>query len=57
MLEGLIEGDMQVFEYHLKRFVINTMSYFAPTGEEPERVYQGFIMGIAIKGKEFMMKY
>jgi len=48
MLEGLIEGDMQVFEYHLKRFVINTMSYFDPTGEEPERVYQGFVLGILL---------
>lgn len=48
MLEGIIEGNMEVFEYHLKQFVINTMSYFDPTGEEPERVYQGFVLGMLL---------
>jgi hypothetical protein len=48
MLEGITEGNMGVFEYHLKQFVINTMSYFDPTGEEPERVYQGFVLGMLV---------
>jgi hypothetical protein len=38
MLEALIEGELDVFEYYFREFVINTMSYFDPTGEEPERV-------------------
>ena len=48
MLEGLIHGDLETFEYYFKQFVINTMSYFDPTGEEPERVYQGFVLGILV---------
>jgi hypothetical protein len=48
MLEGLLDGDMQTFEYYFKLFVINTMSYFDPTGEEPERVYQAFVLGLLV---------
>jgi hypothetical protein len=48
MLEGLMQGDIQTFEYYFKQFVINTMSYFDPTGEEPERVYQGFVLGLLV---------
>ena len=48
MLEGLITGDIDTFEYYFKQFVINTMSYFDPTGEEPERVYQAFVMGMLV---------
>ena len=48
MLQGIIEGEIEVFEYHLKQFVLNTMSYFDPTGEEPERVYQGFVLGMLV---------
>ena len=48
MLDGLINGDMVTFEYYFKQFVINTMSYFDPTGEEPERVYQAFVLGILV---------
>ncbi len=48
MLQGLITYDMVTFEYYFKQFVLNTMSYFDPTGEEPERVYQAFVMGILL---------
>jgi hypothetical protein len=48
MLEGLTSGDMVTFEYYFKQFVMNTMSYFDPTGEEPERVYQAFVLGILV---------
>ena len=48
MLEGLTTGDIDTFEYYFKQFVINTMSYFDPTGEEPERVYQAFVMGMLV---------
>lgn len=48
MLEGLTNGDMVTFEYYFKLFVMNTMSYFDPTGEEPERVYQAFVLGILV---------
>lgn len=48
MLEALTEGEVDVFEYYLKEFVMNTMSYFDPTGEEPERVYQAFVIGILL---------
>jgi hypothetical protein len=48
MLEGLINGDILTFEYYFKLFVVNTMSYFDPTGEEPERVYQAFALGLFV---------
>lgn len=48
MLQALLEGEVEVFEYYFKEFVMNTMSYFDPTGEEPERVYQGFVMGMLL---------
>lgn len=48
MLQGLINGDVITFEYYFKLFVLNTMSYFDPTGEEPERVYQAFVMGLLV---------
>jgi hypothetical protein len=41
MLNGLVEGDIKTFEYYFKQFIVNTMSYFDPTGEEPERVCFG----------------
>ena len=31
---------------------MNTMSYFDPTGEEPERVYQAFVLGILVNLSE-----
>jgi hypothetical protein len=52
MLEGLINGDIMTFEYYFKQFVINTMSYFDPTGEEPERVYQAFVLGMLVNLSE-----
>lgn len=48
MLQGLIDGNIVTFEYYFKLFVLNTMSYFDPTGEEPERVYQAFVMGLLV---------
>jgi hypothetical protein len=48
MLEGLIAGDLVTFEYYFKQFVLHTMSYFDPTGEEPERVYQAFVLGLLV---------
>ena len=48
MLQGLISADILTFEYYFKLFVLNTMSYFDPTGEEPERVYQAFVLGILV---------
>jgi hypothetical protein len=48
MLQGLKLGDILTFEYYFKLFVMNTMSYFDPTGEEPERVYQAFVLGILV---------
>ena len=48
MLEALIEDEIDVFEYYFRKFVIGTMSYFNHTGEEPKRVYQGFVLGMLL---------
>ncbi len=48
MLEGLVSGEMAVFESHFRQFVNNSMSYFDPVGDEPERVYQAFVLGMLV---------
>ncbi len=48
MLRGLISGEVEVFEFYFRQFVEHTMSYFDPVGDEPERVYQAFVMGMFV---------
>jgi hypothetical protein len=43
MIKALITGDIKVFEYILKEFVINSISYFDVGGSEPEKVYHAFV--------------
>lgn len=52
MLECLVNGDVENFEYIFSDFVIKTFSYFDPTGEEPERVYQAFALGLFVNLSE-----
>jgi hypothetical protein len=49
LLKGLLEGDSKTFGKFLKKFVLNSMSYFDPTGAEPEKVYHAFVLGLLLQ--------
>lgn len=48
MLNALTSGDVKTFEYILKEFVVNSISYFDVSGKEPEKVYHAFVLGLLI---------
>jgi hypothetical protein len=48
MIKALITGDIKIFEYILKEFVLNSISYFDVGGKEPEKVYHAFVLGMLI---------
>ncbi|MHC1685763.1 MAG: AAA family ATPase [Clostridiaceae bacterium] len=48
MIKALITGDVKNFEYLLKEFVVNSISYFDVSAKEPEKVYHAFVLGMLI---------
>jgi hypothetical protein len=48
MLKSLVEGEMKIFAKVLKMYVLNTMSYFDISGNEPEKIYHVFILGLLV---------
>ena len=48
MLKALITKDIEVFEEIFSDFVMRNMSYFDPSGEEPEKVYHAFVLGMIV---------
>jgi hypothetical protein len=48
MLKSLVEGEMKIFAKVLKMYVLNTMSYFDVSGNEPEKIYHVFILGLLV---------
>ena len=48
MLKALITRDIEVFEEIFSDFVMRNMSYFDASGEEPEKVYHAFVLGIIV---------
>ena len=47
MLKSLLEGDIDVFEEIFADYVMKAMSFF-DLGEEPEKVYHAFVMGLLL---------
>ncbi|MBK8257162.1 MAG: AAA family ATPase [Polyangiaceae bacterium] len=43
---SLLAGDAESFEEELQRFVTDVLSYHDPGKLQPERVYQGFVLGL-----------
>jgi hypothetical protein len=43
---ALLEGDAERLEEQLQAFVTNVLSYQDPGAVDPERVYQGFVLGL-----------
>lgn len=47
MLKALVEGEIDVFEEIFSEFVVTSMSFIDP-GNDPEKVYHAFVMGLLL---------
>jgi hypothetical protein len=47
-IKSLITGNARTFEKILQKYVIQSMSYFDKDGEQPERVYHAFVLGLLV---------
>ena len=48
MLKALVSGDIENFEEIFKDYVRNSLSYFDVSGDESEKVYHAFVLGMLI---------
>ena len=48
MLKALVNFDYEVFEEIFVEYVEKSLSYFDVSGEEPERVYHAFVLGMLV---------
>ncbi|MCB1191516.1 MAG: AAA family ATPase [Leptospiraceae bacterium] len=48
LIKSLLNGDSKTLDKILQKFVLNSMSYFDPTGSESEKVYHAFVLGLLI---------
>jgi hypothetical protein len=48
LLKSLITGDVKIFLKILKKFLVESISYFDVKGNAPEKFYHGFVMGLII---------
>lgn len=57
-VKALLLGDKKVMNAYMNRVALNTFSYFdtgkRPSGEEPERFYHGFVLGLIV---DFQKQY
>lgn len=51
-VQALLLGDCKAMNAYMNRVALNTFSYFdtgkRPSGEEPERFYHGFVLGLIV---------
>lgn len=47
-LQHLVEGKLDVFLEILQKFLLKSASYFDVKGNDPERFYHGFVMGLIV---------
>ncbi|WP_291237057.1 AAA family ATPase [Frisingicoccus sp.] len=51
-VHALLIGDLKAMNAYMNRVALNTFSYFdtgkRPSGEEPERFYHGFVLGLIV---------
>ena len=45
-LDDLLKGNLENFTYALQKYLLGSMSYFDTCGDEPERFYHGFVLGL-----------
>ena len=48
MVKALLSGDVDDFAEQLQEFVSTSMSYFDVSEQDPERVYQAFVLGLLV---------
>jgi hypothetical protein len=48
MLKSLVTGDIKSFRSLFVNFVLNSFSYFDISGDEPERFYHAFVLGVLV---------
>ena len=48
MMKSLINGDIKTFSKVLKEFVFKTFSYFDTCGQESEKTYHAFVLGLLV---------
>ena len=57
LTRALLEGDAETLEEQLQAFVLNLLSYQDPGTVDPERVYQGFVLGLlAVLEPEYLVR-
>ncbi|MEM7182284.1 MAG: AAA family ATPase [Spirochaetota bacterium] len=49
LLQCLLNGEVHPFGEILSKFVANSMSYFDPSGEDAEKVYHAFVLGLLLQ--------
>ena len=51
-IKALLIGDLKAMNHYMNRVALATFSYFDtgknPSGEEPERFYHGFVLGLMV---------
>ncbi len=52
-IKALLQGDKKAMNAYMNKVALNTFSYFdtgnKPSGEEPERFYHGFVLGLLVE--------
>ncbi|MFH1644235.1 MAG: AAA family ATPase [bacterium] len=48
ILESLVTGNIKTFSITFKDFVVKSFSYFDVSGNEPEKFYHAFVLGILV---------
>lgn len=52
-VKALLAGDIKAMNAYMNRVALNTFSYFdtgnRPSGNEPERFYHGFVLGLVVE--------
>lgn len=52
-IKALLLGDTKAMNHYMNNVALNTFSYFdtgrRPSGEEPERFYHGFVLGLLVE--------
>jgi len=50
MIESLLDGDVETFKDYFSEFVLQALSYHDIGGNEPEKVYKVFVLGMLTLG-------
>ena len=52
LLKSMLSNDLKAMNHYMKRVTLQTFSYFdtgkGPFGDEPERFYHGFVLGLLV---------